>query len=382
MHDPSTSALPGMPQPDPLPASEWSGWRVAAVSASGRRRLAGVLLPPAKAGGMPRLHSDHGGVVPLDPARWLIEPEVGLEERRKSRRLIHCPAGRLIYRYGDLPVAQLATMTMLRRTRRRPADGQQPIASYMIYRGYAPLYSVADSVELPPLPPSRQAARDLTRTCARCGAKSDRPWEKGRDGQRYCGDCFEPAAEAWWRQQCAVGREAAQAWARDVLADPATLLVYAPGEYPRVRLRAETLDGQVVVDVHLWRGFNEQRAADRLKWWPEQERDRYTDPADAVDLVRRLDGHRLVAAYAPLGVRHVMNGVDDFDPHVAEGDQFRNRWDAWKAEHPGGLFRHSTRVKHQQLPYDPDELIGFMRAGLVEMAESAADPGDAAGGHR
>ncbi|MEU4406176.1 hypothetical protein AB0F88_16770 [Streptosporangium sp. NPDC023963] len=179
------------------------GWQVTATSVLAGQVVKGVMLP-ATAAGLLRLHPDDGDapLLELDPARWRITPRVSLQERRRqSRRLIHCPNGLLIYRYGDLPTTQLATKTMLRRLRRRPATGQPPIASYMMQKGYAPLFAVADSQELPPLPPARQAAWILARTCARCASRSDRPYEKTeRDQQRYCPPCQQPAAEEWQQQ--------------------------------------------------------------------------------------------------------------------------------------------------------------------------------------
>ncbi|MFI6290009.1 hypothetical protein ACIBEJ_00400 [Nonomuraea sp. NPDC050790] len=142
-----------------------------------------------------RLHTDQGEVLTIDPALWVITPEVGLAERSRRRRLIHCPDGRLIYRHDDLFSEQLATKTMLRLARRRPAEGQQPIASYPTSRGYAPLYAVADSVPLAPLPPAVQAAFELNRTCAICLVRGVRPWPKGRNGERACHDCAEQQQE-------------------------------------------------------------------------------------------------------------------------------------------------------------------------------------------
>ncbi|WP_433379474.1 hypothetical protein [Streptosporangium sp. CA-115845] len=185
MFDPSPAEPPERADAAPPPLA---GRRVTATSVPAGHTVTGVMLPPA--GGLLRLHPD-GGEPPLelDPARWQVRPEVSVEESRR----IHCSDGLLIYRHDDLPAAQLATATMLRHLRRRPAAGQQPLAVYPTRKGYAPLFAVADSAELPPLPPARHAAWELARTCARCGTRGQRPLGKARqDGQRYCEACQEP----------------------------------------------------------------------------------------------------------------------------------------------------------------------------------------------
>ncbi|WP_141575734.1 hypothetical protein [Actinomadura sp. WMMA1423] len=152
------------------------GERVVLTSPSGSARHAGVLLPPVKAGEPHRVHTDKGKVLRLD-GRWLAAPERSAAERRKDRRVQYCAQGRPVYRAEDLPSLQLATMTMLRtQLRRRPTEGQKPIASYKAYGGklYAPLYAVADTERMPPLPPARQAAWDQARSPSGSGT-SGRP---------------------------------------------------------------------------------------------------------------------------------------------------------------------------------------------------------------
>lgn len=294
------------------------GQRVTATSTgSSKRRLRGVLLPAVREGGRLRLHADSGGVVALNPAGWLIAPETGMAERRKDRRRTECPAGRPLYRHGDLPALQLATVTMLRRARRRVADGQQPIASYMTYRDYAPLYAVADAVAMPPLSPARQAAWDTARTCVTCVTRAATPYERGPDGERHCEPCQEPAAEAWWHAQRAKDRTAGTEWARGVLADPAAVLIYSANTVPSSCLRVETLDGEVLIEVDL-------RAEPIPDWWPAEDHARFTNPREVVDQIRTLACRRLISSQAEL---YSLNGLmrkvgADVQMDVDPGDTF------------------------------------------------------------
>lgn len=376
-----------LPAPVPQPGSDAEtlaqqeakpnlvGWRVIATSTLNDQRVSGVLLP-ATSEGLPRLHADNDGDAPpmeLDPAQWTITAEVGLADRRKTRRRIFCPKERLIYRYNELPAAQLATVTMLKHRRLRPAEGQKPIASYMMPRGYAELFAVADSVAMPPLPPSRQAAWDLARTCAHCKARADQPHGKGHDGQRYCEPCQEPAAERRWHAERAADRARAQAWARDVLDDSDALLVYFSGTWQNFDLRVETLSGQVVISASLWAGLNARRNAGRLGYGAAEELARFTDPEDVVDQVRQLAEHRLVECFFGLdGLERRMGeaGAEVTLP-VREGDVFSPHWDGWVGERPRGgsvPYRSHPGVKRQQLPYESAEVLAYVRDGLLRMA--------------
>jgi hypothetical protein len=351
------------------------GERVTVVSQAGDRRLTGVLLPATAR--HPRLHDDADQLLELNPDQWLIARAA---PATKSRRRTHCPQGRPLYRFDDLPAAQLATESMLRRGRRRLVQGQPPIASYMVFSGkdYAPLYAVADTALAAPLSPARQAARDTARTCARCGRRVagpfSAPYAKGADGSRYCDPCQEPAAKECWDAQRAADRTAAAEWARGVLQDPTVLLVYSAATRPSSALRVETLDGQVLI------GTIVQPDLDRIYWDHRlsgaPDRSQYTEPADLVDQVRGLSGHRLITAWSDLStLNNVMKlAVPGLDPlQVSDGDDFSDRWDRWHGEHQGGSYRFTLqRIKHQQLPYEPDRIIKTMRDGLAVMAAVTA----------
>jgi hypothetical protein len=140
---------------------------------------------------------EDGAVTVVDVRWWRVTPMPDRVAKRllPSRRQPFCPDGRPLYRRDDLPASVLATVSMLATDRRRPASGQQPIATY--YTGYqhTGLYTVADAEAKPPLPPGRQAAFEAARTCAECGKGSRTPFEQGPSGDRLCGGCIEPVSE-------------------------------------------------------------------------------------------------------------------------------------------------------------------------------------------
>lgn len=159
------------------------------------------------------------------------------------------------YRYGQLPDG-LATTTMLRRMRRRPAPGQEPVGT-LIYRRskHAALFEIAASEELPALPAGRQAAWTAARTCARCAATSSTPWPLTYDSdRRRCPDCVGAERLAAARPSWYALRAQAVDWARDVLADPDSVLLalYRVDWGCPIEVHATTTDGQVLVDILVW----------------------------------------------------------------------------------------------------------------------------------
>lgn len=356
-----------------------AGTRVVAVR--GRRRLAGVLLPAAARGGL-RVHTDDDKVVDITkgPGTWTLAAEQGLAERRADKRRTECPDGRPLYRHGDLPAEQLATLTMLKRRRRRLAEEQEPIASYLMMRGYAPLYAVADTIALPVLSETRQARRDAVRTCARCRGRrgdADQPFPKWHhDGRRYCDPCQEPAAEARWHAQRAIGRQAAAEWAAGVLADPTAVLIRSRGAEGNVHLRAETLDGEIIVNAQLYRGKSPS-------WWPPEDRVRCVPPADVVDQFRALQGRRLIIwrdHWTDLGQLNQTMAPEVFPDVVAlsaaHTDELGPYWDQWIGERSPGMrsFYQNQRLHHQPQPEVDDwrdlpaALLAHMRQALTAMA--------------
>ncbi|MFI0406493.1 hypothetical protein [Actinomadura sp. 3N508] len=356
----------------PVPGAQ-IGERVLLTSPTGRARHAGVLLPPVRTGEPHRVHTDKGRVLRLNGA-WHAAPERPTADRRRDQRRQYCDAGRPIYRWDDLPAAQLATRTMLqKRLRRRPTEGQEPVASYKVYRGYAPLYAVADTTKLPPLPPARQAAWDQARTCARCRSVKATPYAKGVDGRRYCEDCHEPAARDWWTTQRAEGRRAATAWARRVLCYlPNVILLKSATHNSSFEVRAETLDGAVLVAAEV------RDPRDPIPdWWTEEMRARtearYTPITPVVELLRSLEGRRLVTWRGDVEwlLRRVNQyaGVD-LALAVTEHDQAGPFYDEWIGQlaHGGRTFRHNHRLDQQMPPGGRATEVAGIRAALHAMA--------------
>ncbi|MER6816114.1 hypothetical protein ABT299_43195 [Spirillospora sp. NPDC000708] len=353
------------------------GERVVLTAATGSARHAGVLLPPLKDGEPHRVHTDKGRVLRLD-GTLLVAPERSASDRRRDRRRQYCDDGRPIYRYGDLPSRQLATRTMLRQQfRRRPADEQEPIASYMAYKGYAPLYAVADAEKLPALPPARKAAWDQARTCARCNAVQATPYAKGVDDRRYCSSCLEPAAAAWWYGERVAGRVAAGAWAADLLADvrrapEKVALVYL--EYPTSVMSqdilAETWDGEVLLSA---------RVCESDTFFRKGKDSR---PADLAAAFRNLSGRRLISwrgdEYWLSLLQETMREHSGGLGLTFAGGHVGPHWDEWRAERNPHLVEpcpfRTERLLHRQEPpsWRPPELLAYIRHAVTEMATRAS----------
>lgn len=292
------------------------------------------------------------------------------------------------YRVTEIPDG-LATKTMLARQRRRPAPGQ-PAAAILFYHGnkHTPLYTVAAAQPLPPLPPGRQAAWTAARTCARCAATNETPYQSIENGRRLCLDCVvaERAAAVWpsWLRL----RAAAVSWARDVLIDPDTVLLAAyrltDWDGP-IHVHAATVGGQVLVDV-----------VARSRYDPLWRRP--LGPAgsvnadDLVPLLMPLVGRRLVHTirsnsghYAdhltPLGELSTLSrrwyGEPSLrDPSIRQqpDDAFARRWTDWH-NRPYQYGPH-TRPSYGRFGLrtvnvdggDAAEVTAAIRAGLARMA--------------
>ncbi|MFG2056662.1 hypothetical protein ACGFI9_21830 [Micromonospora sp. NPDC048930] len=306
------------------------------------------------------------------------------------------------YRFGELP-EHLATATMLRRQRRRLADGQ-PCVGWLRYRGnkHAPLFEIAASVPLPALTGKRQAAWTAARTCARCQATSDTPWPvygvltcacaagvspAGGDRRRLCSDCARAemlaAARASWLRL----RAAAVTWAQDVLADPdtAVLAVYIHDWGHPTQVRAETVTGEVLVDL---------AAVQALPAFRRVLTPGAVNADEIIPHLMPLVGRRLVhtigtrrGGYAdhvsPLGkiselctwLRWGEQTIRDPSIRERHADAFRPRWTDWHARPwSGGDGIHHAHHGHYgltaaELPGDTAaEITARMRAGLAVMA--------------
>ncbi len=300
-------------------------------------------------------------------------------------RRTHCPDGLPLWRVGEIP-EHLATATMLRRQRRRLADGQPAVAS-LLYRGnkYTSLYELAASVPLPALSPKRQASWTGARTCARCQATSDTPWPTPNDDRRLCLGCTRAERLAAARPSWLRLRAAAVTWASEVLANPDSVILaaYQHGWGYPMQVRAENLAGEVLVDVRVVSSHPSSRTV-------------LTPGAINADLVvphlMPLVGRRLIHT-----VRSRRGGFADWvtpldrledmtriwhhpglrDPAVRERpeDAFGPRWTDWHARtwsNGEGIY-HAHHGRHGlatvELPGDTAaELTARTRAGLAVMA--------------
>ncbi|MEU7620517.1 hypothetical protein AB0B27_31120 [Micromonospora rifamycinica] len=294
------------------------------------------------------------------------------------------PDGLPVYRVTEIPDG-MATSTMLRRLRRRPADGQ-PAVALLFYHGnkHAPLYKIADAEALPALSPGRQAAWTAARTCARCQATRDTPFPHVFDSsRRLCSGCrvaerLAAATPSWLRL-----RAAAVTWARHVVDDPDTVLFAAYRLHDRdepIHVHATAVDGRVLVDVVARRPYQHGRTIGGMS-------------ADLlVPLLMPLVGRRLVHTItSPRGRYadhvHALTEVAHLsslwrwepslcDPSIrdSDADAFGPRWTDWHARtwynHPHSWAVYG-RDGLQNMPIAGDDaaaLAATMRAGLLAMA--------------
>lgn len=279
--------------------------------------------------------------------------------------------------------AGLATRGMLDDERREPAWGQKPAAYYWTGHDYALLWRYDDTVAKPPLSPGRQARYDANRTCARCRAKSKRPWQVARNSKRYCPKCTKPAMQELWAAERAAERPGLEAWARELLADERAVLVAGRGRQWVVELRAETPGGEILVDAlvvhpHMW-----PEAAERM---PAELRARAIEVEQAVDLLAPLGGRRLVSWWQSSDLVNACLNLMAQEPggrglhdlgflRVDPGDQLGNRYARWVGEPNGSVEYAHTSVRQIPPAFEPGELCAQMRAAVLAMA--AREPAEA-----
>lgn len=262
-----------------------------------------------------------------------------------TRRLTRCPAGRPLWRSGEIPDG-LATVTRLRLLRRRLTPGQEPVAT-LLYNNtsgagwsYTPLYEIAATVELPPLPPVRQARWLAARTCTRCAQVGVEPLEAAGDGRRRCSGCLELEARAAWQQRQNTRRIEGTAWAREVLAAGDVVLI-AEDEWNRSRpLSAAFLrPGARPVRVSVLSPARRQTA----ETFPEavsfeQLRQQIEQLAEA----RRIGWSRHPLYWLAEGLRGLEWGWP-LSLRVADGDEVSGRYCGWLGDEPGAPplpYRH------------------------------------------
>lgn len=288
------------------------------------------------------------------------------------------PEGLPAYGFESLlELCDLATVTMLRRDRRQPADNQKPVACYWTGHEYALLYRASGSKPMPALSPGRQARWDEARRCAGpgCGKTAKSPFARARDGKRYCEPCQEPAAERLWRTEQAARTAASAEWAREVMADERTVLVdtsVSDGDWRRRRVRIEDFAGRVLLDVRYPHVEPGRLTAAELAECT------VTDLALlAGQLAEVFTGRRVVTWYARRlenAAAHLVRagGAAPIWSLAAAGDDFGKRYANWvgsRAIHPASYrFNYEIRQQHSPPVADAAEVLERMRACLIEMA--------------
>lgn len=274
------------------------------------------------------------------------------------------PEGLPIYGFETLlRKLGLATAGMLKQHRRRQAESQRPVACYWTGHAYANLYNEAEAVDLPPLPPGRQRRYDEARTCAECGKRALDPFGKGRDDRRYCSPCQGPVHERLWREERAADRPVIAAWAREVLADPRTVLAGVRSDTYWREVFVIDVAGREVLDARV----RHHDAAPDPAHPRAAELSLMPSPSE---MLAALDEGRVISWWWTTSPPSA-----DGRSVVAEGDLFGRWWARWVGElAPGATYRFHPRVADQSPPVDSAEQAGRMLELLHEMSawQSAA----------
>lgn len=279
------------------------------------------------------------------------------------------------YGWTDLlKIADLASQPMLREDRRQPGPNQTPVGQYWSGHAWVVLYRASAAVDMPPLSPGRQRQYDRARTCAGCGGTWKTPVPKGRDGERYCATCQEPAAERLWQRERAADRAAASVWASSVLADPNVVLAAKSHQQYWTTNLVVDLTGAVLLDAEI-RHYGREPYDDS----PQREALLQRSPLAVIDQIEALRGRRLIAWHAD-GAPALATSFDEYGNPVAhaarvERDDAFGRWyDRWVGEMAGSVLHHPY-LRPQQNPREPAECVAKMRELLTEMAAGPADQG-------
>lgn len=270
------------------------------------------------------------------------------------------PAGLPVHTFDSLlREVGLASKTMLKQHRREPGAEQKPVACYWSGHEYVKLYRSAEAVDMSPLSPGRQKRYDDNRTCAECTKKALDPWEKSLDGKRYCDACHEPAAERWWFAQRAADRSKVAEWAREILADPTTVLAAAVGAAMKRTVHVVDLADAVVFAADVRHGDNPIDPTHPFA-------DELAGTVPTSDQAAALDGRRVVAWNGwTCPYRGGLNVG-------ASGDLVGRWWSRWVGEPSSRNFRYDPRVTDQPPPDGTlADQVAVMRSRLEEMAGGA-----------
>jgi hypothetical protein len=258
-----------------------------------------------------------------------------------------------------LLLAGLATVTMLKEYRFRPADGQAAVARYWSGHAWVALYRRDAAVPMPALSPGRQRLYDAARTCMRCRARFTAPINVLRDGKRYCGACLEPAALELWDLERERDRPIVARWAQGIVADPSVALAAAGyGGWVRRVLVCE-LDGSVLISRDV------RDAVPREV--PDDQSEIVASALSVEELAAALAGRRVMAWWDTTALNFA---GDVLVPRGSPADRVGPWWDRWVREVGAGARVTSDRPwLHQHRPAsDLPAQIEQMRQALADMA--------------
>lgn len=272
-----------------------------------------------------------------------------------------------------LALAGLATVSMLKLDRLRPADGQAPVACYWSGYDYVDLYPRAEAVAMPALSPGRQRLYDAARTCARCQTRFKTTIGKLRDGKRYCSKCSEPAARDLWDLDRERDRPIVARWAAEVLADPSVVLVATVHAGWTCQVLVCDLFGNRIVDDHV-------RMPSPHSYPPEDRAAEVAEALSADEFAELIAGRRVLSWWDTTNLKYAGTPASS---QVAEKDRVGPWWDRWLREpsSPGAYLREQPWLLQHRPPGDNlHDQIDAMRAMVAEMAGGlAAEVGDSNG---
>ncbi|WP_215549207.1 hypothetical protein [Amycolatopsis sp. CA-230715] len=322
-------------------------------------------------------HNDDGRLLGVESDIWDMRPSPAEIAEAAQRGEGRCRLGRPLYQPGDIPTSVLATVPELERMRLRPHPGQPPLASRKKKSGGTDdLYATALAEPIPAKSPRDKARQERARTCAECHATSKVPFKEGDDGKHYCATHLDEANARTAHQAVADQSFRAVLWARELMLDPATVLVGTSWdrEIQGYRLRVETFSSDVVVDRLLPRLERHIQTQKLVKYLPSWVSDPDAHTWTTSRIIEAPIAHA-VAAYRDL-LRAVSADTSCHAPNVHKKDNFSRRYTEFiqplaapdTAPVPGYADAEPVRPHTSQSAAD---VIEQMRTVLREMGDTA-----------
>jgi hypothetical protein len=186
---------------------------------------------------------------------------------------------------------RLATAGEIRRLRRKLGPSQEPVSNYWTGYRHIDLYRISDTEPMPELVGGHQTRYTRNRTCARCGATQHNPFPKCEFDQiRYCRECGQLVIQEHERRILAERRQRSCDWAKQLLTQERVALVRFDGVSALRHVVAQTLTGDVLLDLRIRTGARCQmlNPYEMVLW------DEAVSIETALERLRVLTGWRLV----------------------------------------------------------------------------------------